>query len=57
MVNETGLPNTYEWREENPDLRGNIRDHATLEQLVVFSNLESISAEFTKLNELPEERL
>lgn len=33
-----------EWREENPDKEGNIRDHANLEQLVVLSNLESINA-------------
>ncbi|MCF6176023.1 MAG: KilA-N domain-containing protein [Victivallaceae bacterium] len=33
-----------EWRKENPDLKGNIRDHATIEQLVVLSNMESINA-------------
>ncbi|MGM0565669.1 MAG: KilA-N domain-containing protein [Bacteroidota bacterium] len=33
-----------EWREKNPDKKGNIRDFATLEQLVVLSNLESINA-------------
>jgi len=33
-----------EWREANPDLKGNVRDHATLEQLVVLSNMESINA-------------
>lgn len=33
-----------EWRRENPRLAGNIRDHATLEQLVVLSNLESLSS-------------
>jgi KilA-N domain len=32
------------WRETNPTLEGNIRDSATLEQLVVLSNLESINA-------------
>jgi len=32
------------WREANPELDGNIRDHATIEQLVVLSNLESINA-------------
>jgi hypothetical protein len=34
-----------DWRGENPDLKGNIRDYATLEQLVVLSNLESFNAE------------
>jgi len=33
-----------EWREANPDLKGNMRDYATLEQLVVLSNMESINA-------------
>ena len=32
------------WRTANPKAEGNIRDHATLEQLVVLSNLESINA-------------
>jgi hypothetical protein len=33
-----------QWREENPDAEGNIRDQATIEQLVVLSNMESINA-------------
>lgn len=33
-----------EWRDKNSDKKGNIRDFATLEQLVVLSNLESINA-------------
>ena len=33
-----------EWRSTNPDKDGNMRDHATLEQLVVLSNMESINA-------------
>jgi hypothetical protein len=33
-----------EWQESNPDKSGNVRDHATLEQLVVLSNLESINS-------------
>jgi hypothetical protein len=33
-----------EWREENAKLPGNMRDHATLEQLVVLSNLESLNS-------------
>ena len=32
------------WREKNIEKTGNIRDDATLEQLVVLSNLESINA-------------
>jgi hypothetical protein len=37
-----------QWRFENAKLEGNIRDHATLEQLVVLTNLESINAVFIK---------
>ena len=33
-----------QWREANPKVDGNIRDMATIEQLVVLSNLESINA-------------
>jgi hypothetical protein len=33
-----------QWRDENPDEKGNLRDYATLEQLVVLSNMESINA-------------
>jgi hypothetical protein len=33
-----------QWRQANPDQAGNMRDIATLEQLVVLSNLESINA-------------
>ena len=33
-----------EWRAANPDKDGNMRDHATLEQLVLLSNMESINA-------------
>jgi phage regulator Rha-like protein len=33
-----------EWRAQNPDRQGNVRDFATLEQLVVLSNMESINA-------------
>jgi hypothetical protein len=31
------------WKENNPNQKGNIRDYATLEQLVVLSNMESIN--------------
>ncbi|MDP3642599.1 MAG: KilA-N domain-containing protein [Bacteroidota bacterium] len=33
-----------QWRTENPEAPGNVRDGATLEQLVVLSNMESINA-------------
>ena len=37
-----------EWRAENPDKKGNIRDYATIQQLIVLSNLESMNAELIK---------
>ncbi|KZX10285.1 hypothetical protein [Methanobrevibacter curvatus] len=43
-----------QWRKENPNKKGNIRDYSTLEQLVVLSNLESINALLTH-QELPQE--
>lgn len=33
-----------QWRDENSDKKGNIRDEATIEQLVVLSNMESTNA-------------
>lgn len=33
-----------DWRETNPGKNGNLRDYASIEQLVVLSNLESINA-------------
>lgn len=33
-----------QWRDSNPSDKGNIRDYATIQQLVVLSNLESINA-------------
>ena len=33
-----------EWRKENPSLKGNIRDYATVEQLLVIANMESYNA-------------
>jgi len=37
------------WRDEHPDSKGNIRDEATLNQLIVLVNLESMNAELIKL--------
>lgn len=35
-----------EWREANPDLKGNIRDYATINQLICLSNMENLNAVF-----------
>jgi len=37
-----------EWREANPEKKGNVRDYAAIEQLVVLSNLESLNAELIR---------
>ena len=46
-----------EWRENNPDLKGNMRDYATAEQLLVLANLENLNAEFIKMGFPKEDRL
>ena len=33
-----------QWREANPDLKGNIRDYATINELICLSNMENITA-------------
>ncbi len=35
-----------EWRENNPELKGNMRDYADISQLVCLSNLENLNAVF-----------
>jgi hypothetical protein len=45
------------WREQNPLSEGNIRDQATLEQLVVLSNMESINALLIQQGLLSHERI
>ncbi len=46
-----------QWRDANPDLDGNMRDHATIEQLLVLANLESLNAEFIHMRLPPSDRL
>ncbi|QUB38011.1 KilA-N domain-containing protein [TM7 phylum sp. oral taxon 349] len=33
-----------QWREENPDLKGNMRDYASLNELLILANMESYNA-------------
>jgi hypothetical protein len=42
-----------QWRDQNPNLKGNIRDYSSIEQLLVLANLESLNAEFIRM-ELPQ---
>ena len=46
-----------QWKEKNPTVEGNIRDMATIEQLVVLSNLESLNAVFIHKGQTQAERL
>ena len=46
-----------QWRDSNLETNGNIRDSATLEQLVVLSNLESINALLISQDLTQQERL
>ena len=46
-----------EWRKQNPTLKGNIRDYATIEQLLVIANMESYNAILIEQNVPQGERL
>ena len=46
-----------EWRQAHPDSPGNIRDEASLHQLIVLANLESINAELIRQGVSQSERL
>jgi len=35
-----------EWRDANPNLKGNMRDYATINELICLSNMENINAVF-----------
>ena len=36
----------FEWRDKHPDLKGNIRDYASINELICLSNMESLNAVF-----------
>lgn len=46
-----------EWRKSNPNKKGNIRDHASTEELHVLANLEALNAEFLEMGLKADERL
>jgi len=46
-----------EWREANPDLKGNIRDYATINELICLSNMENLNAVFINESLPQKERL
>ena len=46
-----------EWRSANPNLKGNIRDYASIEQLLVIANMESFNAILIEQNVSQADRL
>ena len=46
-----------DWREANPDLKGNIRDYATINELICLSNMENLNAVFINEGISQSERL
>jgi hypothetical protein len=46
-----------QWREANPDLKGNIRDYATINELICLSNMENLNAVFIEQGMNQGERL
>ena len=46
-----------QWRAENPELKGNMRDYASIEQLLVMTNLETANAMFLEQRVPQRERL
>jgi len=46
-----------QWREQNPDLKGNIRDYAGINELICLSNMENLNAVFINENIPQHERL
>ncbi len=46
-----------QWRDANPDLKGNIRDYATINELICLSNMENLNAVFINENMPQSQRL
>ena len=46
-----------QWREANPDLKGNIRDYATINELICLANMENLNAVFVNEKIPQQERL
>ena len=45
------------WREQHPELKGNIRDYATINELICLSNMENLNAVFIEQGMPQGERL
>ena len=46
-----------QWRDVNPELEGNMRDYAAIEQLLVLANIEGMNAEFIRMGLSQSDRL
>lgn len=46
-----------QWRDANPDLKGNIRDYASINELICLSNMENLNAVFIEQGIPQSERL
>ena len=46
-----------QWRDANPDLKGNIRDYATINELICLSNMENLNSVFINENMPQRDRL
>jgi hypothetical protein len=46
-----------QWRDANSELKGNIRDYATINELICLSNMENLNAVFINENIMQSERL
>lgn len=46
-----------QWREQNPDKKGNIRDYASINELICLSNMENLNAVFINDGMVQSERL
>ena len=46
-----------QWKEAHPDLKGNIRDYASINELICLSNMENINALLIQQNIPQSERL
>ena len=56
-ANEAFGMTAKQWREANPELKGNIRDYATINELICLSNMENLNAVFIEQNMSQRERL
>ena len=46
-----------QWRDAHPELKGNIRDYATINELICLSNMENLNAVFIEQGMTQSERL